>query len=100
MVNFFLRFIFVLFLISSCTPSQSRANLYTSQQYKDTPLPQFSEFKDQLPRPIFESNPAYIDFYYKAWEIGFAHFKKPKPGSPLVANFIDEAFNDNIFCGI
>lgn len=70
---------------------------YPKKHYSGQNIPTFEDNKAKLPRPIFDENPAYIDFYYKAWEIGFSHFKKPQPTSPFVSNFIDEAFNENIF---
>lgn len=70
---------------------------YPKKTYSGGEIPSFVENKDKLPRPIFDDKPAYIDFYYKAWEIGFDHFKKPQKTSPFVSNFIDEAFNENIF---
>lgn len=85
-------------LLSGCNSvSTTQGKYYLKQQYIHGPLPVFNDYKDQLPRPIFDNKPAYIEFYYKAWAIGFAHFKQPQKGSPLVANFIDEAFNENIF---
>ncbi len=70
---------------------------YPKKTYSGGEIPTFKESKGKLPRPIFDDKPAYIDFYYKAWEIGFDHFKKPQKSSPFVSNFIDEAFNENIF---
>lgn len=70
---------------------------FSKSTYSEQALPGFAEHKDQLPIPIFDSRPDYIDFYYKAWEIGFSNFKKPQSTSPFVSNFIDEAFNENIF---
>ncbi len=70
---------------------------YVKKQYSGQAIPSFSQNKHRLPKPIFDAKPEYIDFYYRAWQIGFEHFKKPQASSPFVSNFIDEAFNDNIF---
>jgi hypothetical protein len=35
--------------------------------------------------------------YWKAWELAFRNFYEPPPGSPFVSQFIDAAFNQNIF---
>jgi len=70
---------------------------FPQNKYIETTLPTYQKNKDKLPTPIFDRRPDYIKFYYKAWQIGFDHFKKPMKNSPLIANFIDEAFNENIF---
>jgi len=75
----------------------SLGSFYPKREYKQTSIPKFEDTKHLLPRPIFDDNPTYIDFYYKAWEIGFSRFMAPEPTSPFVSNFIDEAFNENIF---
>lgn len=35
--------------------------------------------------------------YWKCWEIAFRGIKQPQEGSPLVSNWLDEAFSDNLF---
>ncbi len=35
--------------------------------------------------------------YWKAWELAFDHFRRPPEGSPFVANYIDENFNESLF---
>ena len=35
--------------------------------------------------------------YWKAWELAFRNFHEPAPGSGFVSQFIDAAFNQNIF---
>ena len=35
--------------------------------------------------------------HWKCWELAFDHLRQPEPGAPFVSNYIDEAFNDNIF---
>ena len=70
---------------------------YPKKQYSGQAIPLFEDAQHKLPKPIFDDKPEYIDFYYRAWQIGFDHFKKPQATSPFVSNFIDEAFNENIF---
>ena len=74
-----------------------QGKFYAKKEYSGQAIPNFSQNKHRLPKPIFDDKPQYIDFYYRAWKIGFEHFKKPQATSPFVSNFIDEAFNDNIF---
>jgi glycogen debranching enzyme len=35
--------------------------------------------------------------YWKCWELAFKHMQQPPAGSPLVSNWLDAAFNNNIF---
>lgn len=84
-------------LLTATTATAEQGAFYPKKHYSGGPIPVFAQNKDKLPKPIFDDKPQYIDFYYKAWEIGFDHFKKPQATSPFVSNFIDEAFNENIF---
>jgi glycogen debranching enzyme len=38
-----------------------------------------------------------VKTYWKAWELGFHNFREPAPQSGFVSQFIDAAFNQNIF---
>ncbi|MHB9077771.1 MAG: hypothetical protein ACYC3X_09775 [Pirellulaceae bacterium] len=60
-------------------------------------MPTFAETKAQLPSPIFEDNGVYVQMYWKAWELAFRNFYEPRPGSGFVSQFIDAAFNENVF---
>ncbi len=84
------------FLFSTSSLAE-QGKFYPKKTYSGQAIPSFSQNKHKLPKPIFDDKPEYVDFYYRAWQIGFQHFKKPQATSPFVSNFIDEAFNDNIF---
>ncbi|MCO4822416.1 MAG: hypothetical protein KC469_10130 [Flavobacteriaceae bacterium] len=96
-----LKLLFTILLMFSLTcHAQAQKNLgmfFDKKSYSGQSIPSFEKTKHLLPVPIFDNKPEYIDFYYKAWEIGFDHFKAPQKSSPLVSNYIDEAFNENIF---
>ncbi len=70
---------------------------FAKKQYVPKPLPKFAETKGKLPGPIYDENPLYVQMYWKTWELGFRNFYEPKPGSGFVSQFIDAAFNQNIF---
>jgi hypothetical protein len=53
--------------------------------------------RDVLPGPIYDEDPELIPVYWKAWELAFRHFHQPATGSGFPAQFIDAAFNQNIF---
>jgi hypothetical protein len=70
---------------------------FVSKRYMSSPLPDFASLEGQLPSPVYEEQPRWVDLYWKAWEIAFRNFHEPGPGSGLVSQFIDAAFNENIF---
>ncbi len=81
--------------LARAEPSQGM--YFAKKQYVAKPLPTFAETKGKLPSPIFDENPLYVQMYWKTWELGFRNFYEPKPGSGFVSQFIDAAFNQNIF---
>jgi hypothetical protein len=82
----------------SYDPRQSERGHYVQKKvYSPAPLPTFDETKRELPSPIYDENQLYVKFYWKAWELAFKNFHEPTPGSGFVSQFIDAAFNDNIF---
>lgn len=70
---------------------------FPKKTYVPAPLPEFADSRDQLPAPVLDGNPEWVDMYWRCWEIAFRGLKQPPPGSPLVANWLDEAFSANIF---
>ncbi len=76
---------------------QPRGKYFARKAYAPRPLPKFADTRSKLPRPIFDEDPACVEMYWKAWELAFRNFYEPPPGSPFVSQFIDAAFNQNIF---
>ncbi|GLX66689.1 MGH1-like glycoside hydrolase domain-containing protein [Paenibacillus glycanilyticus] len=74
-----------------------RGMYFPKKTYDDIPLPRFEEVRDQLPQPIFEQRPDYIETYWFAWEIAYRNLHIPTAESGYVSNFIDAAFNKDIF---
>jgi hypothetical protein len=70
---------------------------FAKRKYAAAPLPKFETTRDKLPSPIFEENTNWVAMYWKAWELAFRNFHEPAPGSGFVSQFIDAAFNNNIF---
>jgi hypothetical protein len=76
----------------------AQQGLYFGQkQYEPKPLPGFEATRGKLPSPIFDEDPNYVRCYWKAWELAFRNFHEPAKGSGFVSQFIDAAFNQNIF---
>lgn len=78
--------------------SQAEQGIYfAKKKYVPKPLPTFDTMKDKLPSPIFDEDPNYVRCYWKTWELAFRNFHEPAPQSGYVSQFIDAAFNQNIF---
>ena len=48
------------------------------------------DWKQEIPVPVFEEKPEYLDLYWKAWDLARAHVKDI-PGMPQNP-YMDEAF--------
>jgi hypothetical protein len=70
---------------------------FAKKTYEPQPLPRFAEIRSQLPSPIYDDKPLFVRLYWKAWELAFQNFYSPAPQSGFVSQFIDAAFNKNIF---
>jgi hypothetical protein len=70
---------------------------FAKKAYEAKPLPKFAKLRSQLPSPIYDDNPVLVRLYWKAWELAFHNFHEPAPQSGFVSQFIDAAFNQNIF---
>jgi hypothetical protein len=78
-------------------PIAEVGRFFTKKAYVATALPRFEVLKDRLPAPIADDHPLWVATYWKAWELASRNFHEPAPGSGFVSQFIDAAFNDNIF---
>jgi hypothetical protein len=76
---------------------RAQGDYFKTATYRPAPLPVFQETRSKLPAPIFDENPLYVRMYWKAWELAFRNFHEPAPESGFVSQFIDAAFNQNIF---
>ncbi len=70
---------------------------FSKRKYEPHPLPKYEETRNLLPGPIYDENPVWVEAYWKAWELAFKNFYQPAQGSGFVSQFLDCAFNDNVF---
>jgi hypothetical protein len=77
--------------------SGNRGCYFEKKVYVPQPLPTFAASRDQLPVPVYEARPDWINLYWKAWQTAFSHLRAPAPGSPFVSNWIDEGLCPQIF---
>ena len=72
-------------------------NLFLKLPREEVLPPEFVSSKDRLPSPQWQGHERVVECYWKAWEIAFRNLRHPPAQSPLIANFIDTAFNDCTF---
>lgn len=77
--------------------SEVLGQYFAKKQYTPEPIPKFAALREQLPSPIYDAKPLWVQVYWKAWELASKNFYEPPPGSGFVSAFIDAAFNKNIF---
>jgi hypothetical protein len=70
-------------------------NIYRTMTYTPEPLPTYD--KARLPELVADDHPEWVTMYDFAWRLAFRNLRQPEPGSGFVSNFIDPAFNANIF---
>ena len=85
----------VAFMIDAVSAEQGV--FFGKKRYVPEPLPVFESTQEKLPSPIYDEDPAYVACYWKTWELAFKNFHEPVAGSGYVSQFIDAAFNQNIF---
>jgi len=73
------------------------ANVFKTAKYVDIGTPSFDQSERYLPRPVLDGDKKLLEMYWYCWRLAFTHLKKPKSGSGLASNFLDEAFNRHIF---
>jgi len=78
-------------------PTQGVGRYFWKKEYVPAPLPKYEEVRSQLPSPIDDDHPLWVETYWKAWELAFSNFHEPAPSSGLVSQFIDAAFDQSIF---
>lgn len=74
-----------------------RGEYFAKKRYTPEPLAAFGTIKGDLPEPVIDGHADWLPMYWKCWQLAFAHLRRPVPGSPLVSNWLDEAFSPNIF---
>ncbi|MFN7994747.1 MAG: trehalase family glycosidase [Bryobacteraceae bacterium] len=70
---------------------------FIKKRYTPAPLPRWESTKDRLPAPAYDDRPDWVSMYWKSWELAFRNFHEPAPASGFVSQFIDAAFNADIF---
>ena len=72
-------------------------NAFRQQAYRAQRIPALATVKDRLPEPVLPDQAEWCEMYWRAWESAWSHLRRARTDSGFVANFIDPAFNENIF---
>ena len=60
-------------------------------------VPSFESKKEYLPSPFWKGHDQEIKMYWEAWKIAFGNVRKPPAASGFITNYLDTAYNGNIF---
>lgn len=74
-----------------------RGMYFNKKKYDGKPPFTFDEVKDKLPDPLVEAKPEWNQCYWYAVRVLFRNTHTPEKNSGYVSNFVDAAFNDDIF---
>ena len=59
--------------------------------------PGYEAVRINLPSPIYDAHKDWIDLYWKSWALMYSHIQHGTPENGFAPNYLDEAFNPNIF---
>lgn len=76
---------------------QERGMYFSKKKYEEKPLYTYEMVKDKLPIPITEGRKRWKDSYDYSVKILFQNIHKPTAESGFVSNFVDAAFNADVF---
>lgn len=77
--------------------SLPRGMYFKKHKYEMSQMKSFEEVKDKLPKPILSKSKEFIDCYWYAVRLAYKNVHKPSIKSGFVSDFVDAAFNENIF---
>jgi hypothetical protein len=83
--------------IHSVVAQEEQGIYFAKKTYTETPLPTFQQIRAQLPQPVYDENPLWIETWWKAWELAFAQLHQPIKGSGFVSPWFDAAFSSCIY---
>jgi glycogen debranching enzyme len=74
-----------------------KENAFRTMAVEAHALPTFATARPRLPVPHWPGHDEAIACYWRAWELAFGNLRTPTAESGFVRNFIDTAFNKNLF---
>lgn len=77
--------------------TQDRGMYFSKKKYEEAPLYTYEEIKEKLPVPVVEGRQEWKESYDCSVKILFHNIHKPTEESGFVSNFVDAAFNADVF---
>lgn len=74
-----------------------RGVFFPKKRYQDEHLFSFEDVQGKLPAPVLDARPLWIESYWYTIKALFRHSYRPSKESGFVSNFVDAAFNADIF---
>lgn len=74
-----------------------RGMYFPKKEYNGVPPKTYEQVKEFLPQPFVEGHPEWKDCYDYAVKILYTNTHSPKEGAGFVSNFVDAAFNKDVF---
>lgn len=74
-----------------------RGVYFDKKEYADLPAEKFEEVRAYLPTPIVQGKEGWLACYWYAVRLAYQNIHTPTEESGFVSNFVDAAFNDDIF---
>jgi hypothetical protein len=75
----------------------AQENTFKNALREDAAIPTFADSKQLLPQPFWQGHQPTIDCYWHVWELAFRNINHPTAENGFIANYIDTAFNGNLF---
>ncbi len=72
-------------------------NPFRQKAFERQTIPPFSEVKNHLPAPVLPESPAWLEMYWRSWEIAWSNLRQPTANSAFVANYIAPTFQEHVF---
>jgi hypothetical protein len=91
--------IIILLLIAPALHAQTdtQGMYFVKKASAKTDVPIFRKLKPELPSPIYDENPLWVECYWKAWELACRKFYLPTEENGFASPFVDAGFNQDIY---
>jgi hypothetical protein len=77
--------------------SLPRGMYFDKKKYEASYTMPFEAVKEKIPNPILSNGKEFIDCYWYAVKLAYKNMHKPSAESGFVSDFVDAAFNEDIF---
>ncbi|MCA9968910.1 MAG: hypothetical protein KC425_01785 [Anaerolineales bacterium] len=79
------------------TEPLTQQNTFLQQAVETAVIPSFLEARARLPEPVLADKPAWVEMYWRAWELVWANLRRPRPDTGLVASHVNGSPENHLF---